>query len=534
MSRIVTTLGILVGCLLPMSQACALGVDWTLGWQMQLAGDAEIVAFDASTNIAAVTQASDELALLDGTTGTPLMSSPVLLPGAANSVAAYNGVFAVAVENAVKTDPGQIVFYDSLGMNLGSVSVGALPDMLTFTPDGTKVLVANEGEPNSDYTVDPVGSISIIDVSGGFGSPGVTTATFAAFSEGAIEANYGRIFGPNASVEQDLEPEYIAISPDGSTAVVTLQENNAVAVVDIASGTVTDVHGLGRKSWAGLQIDPSNQDAGAGQFVDPAADYGASLFGLYQPDSIASATIGGQTYYFTANEGDAREYIDDSVDPEIVYFNEDTRIGSLTVAGDPAYASDSDKLGRLKTTNSLFEPDDQITGAPVTELYNYGARSFSVLDAAGNILYDSGDLVETTLFAELPGFWDDGRSDDKGPEPEALTLGVLELPGGGALNVLFLGLERTTTGVVQMWNVNDPLSPSYLGSLFTDGAISPEGLSFVSADDNGGQAALFVANEVSGHVLRYNLTAVPEPASAVLLGLVIGGAGALARRRRGR
>ena len=99
---------------------------------------------------------------------------------------------------------------DTDGNNQVGVEVGALPDMLTFTPDGSKVIVANEGEPNSDYTIDPEGSVSIIDVSGGLGAisqANVTTLNFNAFNpaQAALEAAGVRIFGPGATVSQDLE-----------------------------------------------------------------------------------------------------------------------------------------------------------------------------------------------------------------------------------------------------------------------------------------------------------------------------------------
>ncbi|MEM1393441.1 MAG: lamin tail domain-containing protein, partial [Cyanobacteria bacterium P01_H01_bin.150] len=172
--------------------------------------------------------------------------------GGANSVAVKDGIVAIAVEADTAQDNGIVAFYNTDGEFLNSVEVGALPDMLTFTPDGTKVIVANEGEPNDDYTVDPEGSISIIDISGGvadLSTENVSSAGFTEFNDeqqALIDAGV-RIFGPNATVAQDLEPEYVAVSADSSTAFVTLQENNAVAVVDIASATVQGVVPLGEK-----------------------------------------------------------------------------------------------------------------------------------------------------------------------------------------------------------------------------------------------------------------------------------------------
>ncbi|CCQ55486.1 Alkaline phosphatase [Crocosphaera watsonii WH 0005] len=177
--------------------------------------------------------------------------------GGINSVAVNNGVIAIAVEADATGDNGLAVFYtvgttDTAPVFLNAVEVGALPDMVTFTPDGTKVLTANEGEPNDDYSVDPEGSISIIDISGGVETvtqANVTTAGFTQFND-QIESLRGqgvRIFGPGATVAQDLEPEYIAVSSDSQTAYVSLQENNALAVVDLTSNEVTAILPLGFK-----------------------------------------------------------------------------------------------------------------------------------------------------------------------------------------------------------------------------------------------------------------------------------------------
>ena len=159
------------------------------------------------------------------------------------------GVIAVAVESAVKTDPGQVVFLDRQLRFLGSVQVGALPDMLTFSPDGRWLLVANEGEPSADYTVDPEGSVSIVDLrrgAAGVRQSDVRTVSFTSFNNVALDPSI-RIFGPNATVAQDIEPEYIAVAQDSRTAWVTCQENNALAVIDIRSATVTKLVGLGFK-----------------------------------------------------------------------------------------------------------------------------------------------------------------------------------------------------------------------------------------------------------------------------------------------
>lgn len=216
-------------------------------------GAAEIVAFDAGSKRLFFSNAQQNTVIvLD--MKDPLNPVPVdtialaAYGGGVNSVAALNGLIAVAVEGNSKVEPGKVVFFDSNGTFLKDVTVGFLPDMLTFSPDSSKVLVANEGEPNDDYTIDPVGSVSIIDVSN-IANATVKEVGFESYNDKkASLINKGiRIYGPNASVAQDLEPEYIAVTPDGKKAYVTLQENNAFAVIDIATAKVLDIYPLGYK-----------------------------------------------------------------------------------------------------------------------------------------------------------------------------------------------------------------------------------------------------------------------------------------------
>ncbi len=217
-------------------------------------GAAEIAAYDAASARLFFTNANaNTLTILDiSNPATPTKFADISLAaygGGVNSVAVYNGLVAVAVEGTVKTQPGKVVFFDAAGTFQREITVGALSDMVTFTGDGKKVLTANEGEPSDDYSVDPEGSVSILDLSNGLGSVTVTNVTFADYNDKkASLLNKGiRIFGPNATVAQDLEPEYIAISPDNSRAYVSLQENNAFAVINLATGRVLDLLPLGYK-----------------------------------------------------------------------------------------------------------------------------------------------------------------------------------------------------------------------------------------------------------------------------------------------
>ncbi|MDJ0660059.1 MAG: choice-of-anchor I family protein [Crocosphaera sp.] len=459
---------------------------------------------------------------------------------AVNSVDVNNGIVATAIQANTITDLGTVAFFDVSGTLLNSVTVGPLPDMLAFTPDGSKILVANEGEPNEAYTNDPDGSVSIIDVSGGIADlnqTNVSTADFLAFNgqEDALRASGVRIFGQNASASQDFEPEYIAISPNGDTAFVALQENNAVAVVDIANAMISDVLPLGFKdhSLPGNGLDASDRDGVINIENQP-------IFGMFQPDGIASFKVGEDVYYVTANEGDARlRPTDDGVfpppnDEEGDIFNEEARVKDLVL--DPDAFPDAtelqadENLGRLLVTNTLGDTDGD---GDFDELYAFGTRSFSIWDSEGNLVFDSGDAFEQITADLLPEIFNssedptpdsfDSRSDNKGPEPEEVTIGII-----GKRTYAFIGLERI--GGFMTYDVTNPSSPQFIAYQNDTRDISPEGLLFIASEDSPTKKALLVmTNEVSGNTSIYSVT-TPEPTS--ILGLMMLGIIGIPLRRK--
>jgi hypothetical protein len=448
-----------------------------------------------------------------------------------------NSIVAIAISATTVTDPGKVVFFDATvnvaqASALAQVTVGALPDMLTFSPDGTKLLVANEGEPNEGYNIDPEGSISIIDVSGSIAAldnTKVSTANFTAFNaqEASLKQQGVRIFGKlangtNSTVAQDLEPEYIAFSGDGKTAFVTLQENNAIAKVDIATATVTAILPLGYKdhSLPGNGIDASDRDvngtsAGGGKIN--IQNY--PVFGMYQPDAIASFSSGGKTYYVTANEGDSRIRPTASGiisgQGEGGIFNEEARVSTLnldaTAFPNATTLKNSANLGRLTVTNKLGDTDGD---GDYDKLYAYGARSFSVWDEQGKLVFDSGDQLEQITAQQTPTFFNannglttdfDTRSDNKGPEPESVVVGYVSGKPYG-----FIGLERAGGGVM-VYDLSNPTKPEFVQYIRTATDVSPEGLKFISAADSpNGKPLLAVSNEVSNTATLYEIEVIPK------------------------
>ncbi len=491
-------------------------------------GAAEIPAFDALTKRAFVVNAAaatvDVLDLTDPRAPRKIGALDLTtVGGAANSVAARDGLVAVAIEAAIKQDPGTVAFFhaDTLQL-LKTVTVGALPDMLRFTRDGRAVLVANEGEPNDSYTVDPEGSISFIDLRRGVARATVTPITFTAFN--AQRANLlaagVRLTGPNASVAQDLEPEYIAQSPDGATAWVTLQEANAVAIVDLRTRQVSAIQPLGTKdhSLAANALDASDRDGRINIANWPVA-------GFYMPDAIDAFRVRGDTYYITANEGDARAYAG---------FNEERRVRDLVL--DPAafpnasVLRDNANLGRLRVTAANGDLDGD---GDYDRLFSFGARSFTIWNARGEIVFDSGDALERLSAEIAPGVPSpdfnsnndanasfDTRSDDKGPEPEGVVVGRVQ----GRVYA-FVGLERQ--GGVVVYDVTNPAAPVFQDYFnnrnFTvpatvagasnpaAGDLGPEGLTFVPAHESPtGCPLIIVGNEISGTTTIYQVNITRE------------------------
>ena len=429
-----------------------------------------------------------------------------------NSVDIHEGVVAVAIEPDPNQNPGRVAFYDAAGVLLSDVQVGSLPDMLTFTPDGSKVVVANEGEPDGYCAggVDPEGSVSIIDLSEGADNvvqSDVATASFERFNgqrDRLIDEGV-RIFGPGAAVAQDLEPEYVAVAQNSSRAWVSLQENNAFAVINLNQGRVTDILPLGFKdhSRRNRGFDASDEDGTVNIQQWP-------VRGAYMPDAIDAVRHNGREYIVSANEGDARDY---------ECFTEEERVEDLAL--DESVFEDSDELqdeanlGRLTVTTTAPQNDN----GEFEELHAFGGRSFSVWSASGGLVFDSGQDFEQITAELLPDDFNadneandsfDNRSDNKGPEPEGI-----EVADVFSRRYVFVALERV--GGVMIYDIQNPRNPRFVDYVNnrdfagdpeadTAGDLGPEGLTFIEPSDSpNGEPLLVVANEVSGSTTIYEV-----------------------------
>ncbi|QBF33372.1 choice-of-anchor I family protein [Thalassococcus sp. S3] len=417
------------------------------------------------------------------------------------SVAVANGIVAVAVSRDDGDDSnaenGVIAFFDVQGNSLGEVTVGNLPDSVAFTPDGAKVIVANEGEP-IDETLDPAGSISIIDISGGVAGATAVTLDFS-----NVDLSEARIVGDRGDA-LDVEPEYVTVSPDGVTAYVTLQEANAYATVDLTTNEIVSVRSFGTidHSLEGNGLDTSDRDDAINITTRP-------VQGLRMPDAIAAFEQNGQTYLVTANEGDARDLDEDEI--RLADAAEDGLLDpALKAQLENAGLLDDSEMGRLNI--SAVDGDTDGDG-DIDQLYSFGSRGFTIFNAdTGAVVFDSGDDFARIVADLNPGGFndDDGdsgedRSDNKGVEPEAVTVGMI-----GQRMIAFIGLERD--GGIMAYDVTDPANVTFL-TYFNgreDGDVSPEGLTFVPATESPtGEPQLIAAYEVSGTTVAYDLSGLP-------------------------
>ena len=400
------------------------------------------------------------------------------------------------------------------------VETGAQPDMVTFAGDSV-VLTADEGEPREGYgenIADPKGSVTVVDVE----AQESTVVDFSAFDSQRDQlAEDGIVLKKGSAPSVDLEPEYIAVS--GGKAYVTLQENNAIAVLDIESQAFEGVYSAGFEDHSTTAIDLDKKD----DAYDPQTY--ESLLGIRMPDGIAAFTVEGTTYLVTANEGDAREWGDE--DLGTFYLSEDERDFGEEGVTSPTGAITAENSG-LEGKVVFFKTED-FDGLDPEKDYVFGGRSFTVFQATENGLeevFTSGDDFEALTAQYVPEYFNasndnavlDDRSGKKGPEAESVTVGTVD-----GKTYAFVALERT--GGVMVYDVTDPEAITFvnyvntrdfgttvegseeyedgeLDKWVTGGDVAPEGLLFLDAasSPNGGPL-LLAACEVSGTVAVYQL-----------------------------
>jgi len=490
----------------------------------------EVVSFDALTRTMLVTNGAanriDIVSLADPT--APALRGSIALSAygsSVQSVAASRGIGVAVVAGDTVLDPGKAVFFNiAKAQVVSTASTGALPDSVAWNQAGTMVVVANEGEPrcvtgpDRQATTDPLlaenpeGSLTVISVRNNGRTVSARQVGFAEFDQPEQKADLlerGVRVGtwPGSTVAEDLEPE--AVSIVGNLAYVTLQENNAYAVVNLSTAKVIKIVPLGLKDHtvtAGV-LDASDKDSAFNQQARP-------VQGMYMADAVAALRVRDRSYLVMANEGDGRAYYS-GIDNEEVSgqecFIDESRVRNLAEGLDPAAFGgagevdtlrDNANLGRLKVTTTA---PSTLGANGYTALASYGGRSVTIRTPAGAVVWDSGSLLEQIVHDEDPTHWDaaaaaapwataayDTRSDDKGPEPEGVAVGE-----HNGRFYAFVGMERA--GGVVVLDVTVPRAPTFVQWARVPGDISPEVLTFVPASvAPGGKPLLLVANEISG------------------------------------
>lgn len=424
------------------------------------------------------------------------------------AVDTVNGHVVIALQAADYAAAGRIAVLDYDGNLLKSYETGVQPDMVTVSSDGKWILTADEGEPREGYgagTTDPAGSVTLVNTE----TDKVKVIGFSGFDSTALAEQgilFNKVDGQILSAAQDLEPEYIALNADNSKAYISLQEANAIATLDIASGEFTSIKSLG--------FQDLSTDANSADLVEDggyAAISYENAVGVRMPDGISTFEVNGTTYLATANEGDAREWGD--------FINE-------------AKADLTDSEGNAVEKVRVLD-HDVTAGLDENTNYLFGSRSFSIFNAETmELVYDSGNDFER-LTADYLSWWFNSSNDDididsrsakKGPEPETVTVKQL-----GDRWYAFVGLERI--GGIMVYDVTNPFGASYVNYINTRdfsgeiaGDVAPEGLAFIAAEDSpSGSPVLLAACEVSGTLAAYTLSgsAVPAPEDPASEGAVV-------------
>lgn len=398
---------------------------------------------------------------------------------------------AAAIQHEEYNKAGYVVVFqceaDGTLTNPVLYNAGVQPDMVTFA-NNSIVLSADEGEPRNGFSngaVDPKGTVTIINLE----DASDTQVDFSKFTADELVADnilLNRVDGIIQSPSKDLEPEYMTVSSDGTTAYVVLQEANAIAVLDIQAQEFTGIYSCGYEDYSKIAVD-----------IMADGTYNATtyenLLGARMPDGVAIYETNGATYLVAANEGDSREWGD---------FSNELKTEAVT----------GEKLTTLDPSATA--------GIPEGKTVLFGGRSFTMYKVTSDGLsevFDSGNDFEALSAYYLPDYFNcsnddieiDSRSTKKGPESENITVGVVD-----GRTYAFIAIERI--GGIMVYDITKPTAVKYTNYINSrefasaiQGDVAPEGLC-VTKETESGKAILIVAYEVSGTLSAYELSAYKE------------------------
>lgn len=422
------------------------------------------------------------------------------------SIETSGGDVFVAGDGSSPQLPGKLLIYNSNGVYRKQLSLGVTPDRMKFSPDDITLIIANEGIPDSAYSTDPPGTINVINTSAGVNfitQADVKTVDFTLLDTVAYDSLIHVYDNAGQSPSQDLEPEAIAITSNGQKAIIAIQENNALAVIDIQTASLDEVLGMGYRDYNLEGLDASDLSKNIN------IDTHQRLYGIHQPSDIEAFNHMGAEYVLTANQGAPREYAG---------YDETVRVKNQPV--DPSKFSNLSSLledtilGRLRVTSAFGDHNGDFLH---DSLLAFGSRSISIWDSTGTEVWNSGDYIPQVIaLLHAANFSSSAvdnssyktRSDDMGIEPSTIAVGEID-----GKRYAFVGLYQM--GGIFIYDITDPLNPVFeLYELNRDfsfpasdpmaGDLGPTDLEFVPATKtNLGIALLFVANEVSGSISVY-------------------------------
>lgn len=314
---------------------------------------------------------------------------------------------------------------------------------------------------------------------------------------------------PNTSLSQDLEPEYISVDENSKYAYVSIQEASGIGMLDIEKGEWVRIMSMDYQdhSKAGNEIDPSDNNSIVNITTWPLKTH-------KMPDGIDVVNINGQTFILTANEGDEKLNEDRRMRDNRAFIKNPSALYTL--------ANDNNLLGRLR--HDMYTGDYDFDGF-YDELFGIGSRSFSIYDTAMNLIYDSGSDLEKITYNYyndatsnhyLPDAFNSdneggpqtslkNRSDNKGPEPEAIHAHWI----GDSLYA-FISLERI--GGIMVYNITNPYDVRFVtynnnrdfGADFTD--LGPEYMAIIpKSQNNTGMDVIIHAHERSGTLVFWGI-----------------------------
>jgi hypothetical protein len=347
---------------------------------------AEIVAVSGDKNTLIYTDSPAEtVGFIDITNSqSPVADGTLDLSGEPTSVAVKGNLALVGVNTTPSGDfvnvAGQLDVVDiTTRQFVASIDLGGQPDSVAISPDGNYAAVVLENERDEDLGDGappqlPAGEFVIVDTS----SADPSTWTISKVDITGIADLYAG----------DPEPEFVDINTN-NIAVVTMQENNHIVLIDLTDGSIVNDFSAG-------SVDLDNIDLTE---EDPAliSQTESEDAVLREPDGVSWINT---EYFATANEGDL----------------------------------------------------------------DGGSRGFTVFNTAGDVIWDAGNTLDH-LTARL-GHYPDGRSGNKGNEPENIELGIY-----GDNRYLFVNSERSS--LVFVYDMADPTKPVYKQTL--PAGVGPEG-----------------------------------------------------------